>query len=142
MFFTFSNYNKYDHTFTKMTRFLENVGDNLQEIDVLRFMLFSVCIMISFVTFAKQLRIRGLFGTSNKLISIGTLLLATSLLVEAILSIINYQDVVWLPILQISILILTFIGFGFIFIGLWKISIFFDELKMATKKSIGPSKTD
>ena len=114
----------------------------MQEIDVLRVMLFSVCMMISFVTFTKQLRIRGLFGTSNKLISIGTFLLATSLLVQAILSIINYQDVVWLPILQISALILTFIGFGFIFIGLWKISIFFDELKMSTKKSIRPSETD
>ncbi len=98
--------------------------------------------MISAVTIAKQLRIKGLFGTSNKLISTGTFVLTTSLLIQAILSIINYQDVIWSPILQMSILILSFIGFGFIFVGLWKINIFFDELKMSPKKSVRPSETD
>ncbi len=89
-----------------------NVSDNMQEIDVLRVMFYSVCMMVSFVTITKQLRIKGIFGTSNKLISIGAFLLTTSLLVQTILSIINYQDVIWSPILQMSILILLFIGFN------------------------------
>jgi len=114
----------------------------MAEIDILRMMLFSVCMMISLVTIAKQLRIKGLFGASNRLISIGAFILTTSLLVQAILSIINYQDVIWLPIVQMTILILSFVGFGFIFIGLWKINIFFDELKMSPKKTIHPSETD
>jgi len=114
----------------------------LQEIDVLRAMLFSICMMISLVTFTKQLRIKGLFGTSNKLISVGTFVLTASLLGQTLLSIVNYQDEIWSPILQISILILSLIGFGFIFIGLWKINIFFDELKVSPKKTITPNETD
>ncbi|MCK4849474.1 MAG: hypothetical protein KAT16_10630 [Candidatus Heimdallarchaeota archaeon] len=114
----------------------------MQEIDILGVMLFSICLMISVVTFIKQLRIKGLFGTSNKLISIGTFILTSSLLAQAILSIVNYQDVIWSPILQMSILILSFVGFGFIFIGLWKINIFFDELKLSPKKSIPPNEQD
>ena len=114
----------------------------MAEIDILGVMLFSVCMMISLVTIAKQLRIKGLFGASNRLISIGTFILTTSLLFQAILSIIDYQDVIWSPIVQMTILILSITGFGFIFIGLWKINIFFDELKMSPKKKVLPNKLD
>ena len=114
----------------------------MQEIEVLRLMLYSICMMVSFVTITKQLRIKGLFGSSNKLISAGTLFLTTSLLIQTILSIVNYQDEIWLSIFQLSILILSFVGFSFIFFGLWKITVFFDELKKSTKISTQPSKTD
>ena len=118
------------------------IGDNLQEIDVLRVMFYIICMMVSFVTITKQLRIKGLFGTSNMIISIGTLILTVSLVSQTILTVTNYQDEIWLSIFQVSILILSFIGFGFIFFGLWKIIVFFDELKASVKISIQPKETE
>lgn len=108
----------------------------MQEFDIIRVLLYTCCIMISLVTTAKQFRLEGIFGTSNKLISLGAFFIACSLLFQTIFSILSYQDPIWSPITQLVFLLLFVIGISFIFFGLWKISIFFEELKATSKKHV------
>ncbi|MFX0013117.1 MAG: hypothetical protein ACFFB2_04755 [Promethearchaeota archaeon] len=114
----------------------------MQEYDIIRGMLYGCCMMISLVTTAKQFRLEGIFGTSNKIISLGAFFISCGLLSQTIISILNYQDPIWNPLVQLVFLVLISIGFGFVFFGLWKISVFFDELKTKAKKPASPVKLD
>ena len=116
----------------------------MQEFDLIRVMIYGCCMTISIVTFVKQLRIKGIFGTSNKLISFGIFSISSSLLFQTIFSILDYQDPIWNPIIQIFILFLFVIGIGLTFFALWKVTIFFDELRntAVAGKQILPVKPD
>lgn len=106
----------------------------MQEIDLFRVMIYVSCIMISIVTFLKQLRIKGIFGTSNKFISSGLFLISCSLLFESVISILDYQDVIWSSIIQIFLLMLFIVGIVLVFWGLWQVTIFFDNLRLNAEK--------
>ncbi|MHA2366705.1 MAG: hypothetical protein ACXAC7_22320 [Candidatus Hodarchaeales archaeon] len=106
----------------------------MQEFDLLRVMIYGSCIMISIVTFLKQLRIKGIFGTSNKFISSGVFLISCSLLTESVISIIDFQDVIWSSIIQIILLMLFIVGIILVFWGLWQVTIFFDTLRLKAEK--------
>lgn len=106
----------------------------MQEFDLFRILIYGSCIMISIVTFLKQLRIKGIFGTSNKFISSGVFFISCSLLFQSVISIIDYQDVIWSPIIQISILMLFIVGIMLVFWGLWRVTIFFDTLRLKAEK--------
>ncbi|MFW9854303.1 MAG: hypothetical protein ACFFFG_04555 [Candidatus Thorarchaeota archaeon] len=100
----------------------------MDEFDLIRIALFGICMMISIVTILKQTRLSGVFGTSNKLISTGVLMLSITFLTQTIYAFIGIQDPIWHPIIQLVLLMSTSLGLGLIFFGLWKVTLFFDEL--------------
>ncbi|MFW9778033.1 MAG: hypothetical protein ACFFE8_04200 [Candidatus Heimdallarchaeota archaeon] len=100
----------------------------MDEFDLIRIALFGVCMMVSIVTILKQARLAGIFGTSNKLISSGVLLLSAAFLTQTIYTFMGTQDPIWHPIIQLVLLMSISLGLGLIFFGLWKVTLFFDEL--------------
>jgi len=67
-----------------------------------------------------------------------------SLLFQAIYDILGFQDPIWDPIIKIVLLMILTLGLGFVFFGLWKVSIFFDELhdRVGTSQITAPSDTE
>ena len=93
-------------------------------------------LMISIVTIVKQFQLKGIIGSSTKMISIGVLFITGSLLFQTLLSFIGDQivDPLFAPILDlISIFGIAF-GIGLVFFGLWKISVMFDEISSRAQK--------
>jgi len=111
-----------------------DLGDIVQEFDFFRVMIYGCCIMISIVTYLKQIRIKGIFGMSNKLISVGVFLISCSLLFQTVILIIDFQDAIWSPIIHITFLMLFIVGMMFVFLGLWRVTIFFDTLRSKIEK--------
>lgn len=106
----------------------------MQEFDLFRVMIYGCCMMISIVTYLKQIRIKGIFGMSNKLISVGVFLISCSLLFQTVISILDFQDAIWSPIIHITFLMLFIVGIILVFWGLWRVTIFFDTLRSKTEK--------
>jgi hypothetical protein len=113
----------------------------MDEFDLIRIALFGVCMMISIVTIIKQARLAGVFGTSNKLVSTGVLLLSVSLLVQTIYNVLSIQDPIWHPIIQLVLLMTITLGLGLIFFGLWRVTLFFDELHNQAGVAVGSTPT-
>lgn len=95
-------------------------------------------LMISIVTIAKQFQLKGIIGSSTKMISVGVFFITGSLLFQTLLSFVGDQiiDPILEPILDlISILGIVF-GIGIVFFGLWKISVMFDEIRSSAQKHV------
>ena len=107
----------------------------MQEFDFIRIMIYSCSLMISIVTYLKQIRIKGIFGMSSKGISVGVFLISFSLLFQTFYLILNFEDPIWSPIISITFLVLFLVGMALIFWGLWRVTIFFDTLRAEIGKS-------
>ena len=108
----------------------------MQEFDILRIMIYIVSMMISIVTVFKQFQLKGTIGTSIKIISLGFFLSMASLLFQTLLVMMEeqIQDPIWEPILDIGSTMVLVLGIGLILLGLWKISLVFDEIHSQARK--------
>jgi hypothetical protein len=106
----------------------------MQEFDIIRVLFYGCCMMVSLVTLVKQFYLKGMIGSATKLISFGIFLMTASLLFETVLSL--YEDIIplWYTILSVIEIGLLTLGVGFVFYGLWKVSIYFDNLKATAEK--------
>jgi hypothetical protein len=116
----------------------------MQELDIIRIALFVIGMMVCLVTIFKLARLKGIFGTSNKIIGIGVFLMISSLLLQIIYEITEFSDPVWDSLIHIALLMILTLGLGLVFFGLWKVSIFFDELhdRVGTSQISTPSDTE
>ncbi|MFX0183146.1 MAG: hypothetical protein ACFE95_08710 [Candidatus Hodarchaeota archaeon] len=106
----------------------------MQEFDIIRVLFYGCCMMVSIVTIVKQFYLKGIIGSATKLIGFGIFLITGSLLFETTLSL--YEDIepLWYTLLSVIGIGLLALGVGFVFYGLWKVTIYFDNLKMFAEK--------
>ncbi|UCG90174.1 MAG: hypothetical protein JSU57_00165 [Candidatus Heimdallarchaeota archaeon] len=110
----------------------------IQEFDFLRVMIYIFSMTISIVTIIKQLKLKGIIGTSTKIISLGLFFSVSSLLFQTVIIMIGeqIQDPIWEPVIDIALSMVLVLGIGLIFFGLWKISLFFDEIHNQAQEHI------
>ncbi|UCG01365.1 MAG: hypothetical protein JSW11_17320 [Candidatus Heimdallarchaeota archaeon] len=108
----------------------------MEEFNALRVMIYIFSMMIGLVTIAKQFKLKGTIGTSIKIISLGFFFSVSSLLFQTLLVMMEeqIQDPIWEPILDIGSTMVLVLGIGLILFGLWKISLFFDEIHNQAQK--------
>ena len=108
----------------------------MQEFDVIRLLIYGCSVMISVVTFLKHVRIEGVIGTSTKMISAGTFCVIGSLLIHILLSLLGNESNEINPLWELITIMAFVLGIGLVFFGLWKTSIFFDELHRQAEKQV------
>ncbi|MFX0052626.1 MAG: hypothetical protein ACFFAJ_17155 [Candidatus Hodarchaeota archaeon] len=106
----------------------------MQEFDIIRVLFYGCCMMVSIATIVKQFNLKGIIGSATKSISFGIFLITGSLLFETTLSFYENIEPLWLTLLSTIGIGSLALGVGFVFYGLWRVSIYFDELKETAKK--------